>query len=473
MAEKKKSEILSGILDPSFGKSQEEKAKKKREELYKSMGEAYETGKDYLSQGVDYVSDFFTPSKEKKQNTIDYLRKMGNVERANKMQEQLDKESEPVSEDISTAVEDEAVEPVETEPTETEPVKTEPVETEPTETDEPAKDEAPPTDEEPEDPTMKQTEEGVQALRQVDLGDMTELALQDNQIREEYLNELAEAKEMYARTKDEIAQKKIWEALLNGIGALATAWYGRNTGLDLSGVKFSPSDWDSKLDQARQDLAVAKSFAKDVRDVKLEGTEAERTRMIREMQGDKAFNEAVFDKLRYDIYMDQKNAKDAAALSDEAAQKQQALLPQVKNELPFSRYTDEKKKLEKVMEDYKKEPSDELLEQIKYHSEIMQRNADQLSDKIGVTFPNEYPPSIFEEIKRPGFFGLFKSSRPEYKEILEKRSASLETIMSPEDLAIYKKMLNTPSSTDEIAEQKKRAAQHLYERYPQLFEGGQ
>jgi hypothetical protein len=328
--------------------------------------------------------------------------------------------------------------------------------------------------EEPEavaDQVEEQTKQGIETLKDVSFPDMADLALQNNQIRQEYLNELAEAKETYARTKDEVAQKRIWEALINGVAALATAWYGSNTGLDLSGVKFSPSDWDSKLDQARQDLAVAKSLAKDVRDVKLEGTEEESTRRLREMQANKAFNDSVYERLSYDMRVKQYEARNAAKASDEAATQQQDVLEQVKDKGAFARYKDEKKKLEAALEKYKEEPDDKLLDEIRTHSNIMQSMSDQLTKTLdGAVFPNEYPPNIFESKESAGLFGLWKSTEePEYQDILERRAASLETQMSPEHIAIYKEMLKTPDKDPN----KYRAAVYLQQIYPNLFSGGE
>jgi hypothetical protein len=320
------------------------------------------------------------------------------------------------------------------------------------------------------DPTVQQSTQAVEGLRSVDLGDMSQFEDMDDKIRQDYLDEIAEAKETYARTKDEVAQKKIWEALLNGFAALATAWYGNKTGLDLSGVRFSPSDWDSKLETAREDLAVAKSLAKDVRDVKLEGTDAKRTQVIREMQGNKAFNDSLMDKLRYDILTKQKSAKGAAELSNSALDQQKQLFDKVKDTRSFARYTDEKKKLEGVLEKYKQEPSEELLDEIRTHSNIMQSMSDQLSTDIGASFPNEYPPEVFKDTESAGLFGLWKNvDAPGYEDILKRRAASMETVMRPQDIDIYNTMITTPNTDPN----KLRAAKYLQGLYPDLFGGGQ
>jgi len=65
----------------------------------------------------------------------------------------------------------------------------------------------------------------------------------------------------YASSKDSVAQKALWEGLINGFGMIAAGVYGLNTGRDMSGVKFSVTDWDKKLKAAREELNSAISMA--------------------------------------------------------------------------------------------------------------------------------------------------------------------------------------------------------------------
>lgn len=58
--------------------------------------------------------------------------------------------------------------------------------------------------------------------------------------------ELRKAKDEYAKSKDNLAFREAIERIANGIGQMAAGLYGRNTGVDMSGVKFTNSDWDAK-----------------------------------------------------------------------------------------------------------------------------------------------------------------------------------------------------------------------------------
>lgn len=72
----------------------------------------------------------------------------------------------------------------------------------------------------------------------------------------------------YQATTDKLAQKQLWEGLINGLGMIAAGMYGLNTGSDMSGVKFSKSNWEEKLNRAERQLDRAIKTARVDEDTK-------------------------------------------------------------------------------------------------------------------------------------------------------------------------------------------------------------
>ena len=70
----------------------------------------------------------------------------------------------------------------------------------------------------------------------------------------EYKQALADAMSAYKATKDQQDSARLWEAIIHGIGHLAAGVIGMKEGLDLSGLKFSKTDWDAEYKRSRKDL---------------------------------------------------------------------------------------------------------------------------------------------------------------------------------------------------------------------------
>lgn len=62
-------------------------------------------------------------------------------------------------------------------------------------------------------------------------------------------DELAEAKLRYVQNNDRLELREAIEKIAQGIGRFAAGWYGNKTNTDLSGVKFTSSDWDKKRER--------------------------------------------------------------------------------------------------------------------------------------------------------------------------------------------------------------------------------
>lgn len=65
----------------------------------------------------------------------------------------------------------------------------------------------------------------------------------------------------YKLTKDEQARQRLWEGLVNGMAAIAAGVYGMKNGVDMGGVKFSPTDWAARAKDARDDMLAARMAA--------------------------------------------------------------------------------------------------------------------------------------------------------------------------------------------------------------------
>ena len=440
MAEKT-SDILKrsgGILDPKFGKSQEEKVKKRREAIGKGIGEAYETGKEYLGKGVEAVSDFFTPTIEQRQNAIDFYRKRGDTKRADALQAQLDEEVKGEAKDISEPLAAE-------EPTVEEPSIEEPVGIGPT----PDRIyEAPEEEAEVEAGEEGDQEDNVSETLQTfkEIPNTLDLAEQRGLVTQEFLNEIAAAKEAYNQTKKDVAQKRLWEAITLGLAQIAVGLYGQSTGLDLSGVQFEPSDWQASIDQAATDLAMARKFATDVKDVKMDELDERRDQRLREIQSARQLNADAIDRLeleRRNRREENDRIKNLASGIDTQNMSVESYIqksPRYKN---YKTLEGEIQKLYNKLPTMKKSKDrEETIQLMRNYSLQMDNEVRGINESLkeqGVEgeFGNAYPPEIFAPTK--GFFGGEKT--PTFEDITQRstklytgsrRQAGIDSI--PEDM---------------------------------------
>jgi hypothetical protein len=427
MAEKT-SDILKrsgGILDPKFGESQEEKVKKRREAIGKGIGEAYETGKEYLGKGVEAVSDFFTPTIEQRQNAIDFYRKRGDTKRADALQAKLDEEVKGgVSGEMQAAEEPAVEEPVGIGPT---PDRIY---------------EAPGEEEDKVEAGEEGVEDGVEEDDQEDnvsetlqtfkeIPNTLDLAEQRGLVTQEFLNEIAAAKEAYNQTKKDVAQKRLWEAITLGLAQIAVGLYGQSTGLDLSGVKFEPSDWQANIDQAATDLAMARKFATDVKDVKMDELDERRDQRLREIQSARQLNADAIDRLE----LERRNRKEENDRIKNLASGIDTQNMSVESYIQKSpRYKNYKTLEGEIQKLYNKLPTmkkskdrEETIQLMRNYSLQMDNEVKGINESLktqGVEgeFGNAYPPEIFAPTK--GFFGGEKT--PTFEDITQ-RSSKLYT----------------------------------------------
>jgi len=320
--------------------------------------------------------------------------------------------------------------------------------------------------EDPDD--SEQTNEGISvAFKEIPIYDKAEYLKQQNAITEEYLKEIAEAKQVYNETKDKIAQREIWDGIIKAVGLMAAAWYGNKTGVDLTGLKFDKFDSASQMEQAQEDLKIAKGFAKDVRDIKTEANDEKRRAIFAEMDSARNFNRDLMDKAHYDRMKAEFEIKKQAKKIKQDQEDQQDVLEYVKDSNAYKVYSGQKKALEAALIKYKDDPSEEALDTIRSMSETMQNSADQMTKKLGDrgAFPNEYPPNLFEGSSTTRLWGLWTSTEnPDYAEVLERKSKSLETILSPEDYATYSRAQKSTNLKLKAA-----VANKLKTKYPKAF----
>jgi hypothetical protein len=74
------------------------------------------------------------------------------------------------------------------------------------------------------------------------------------------LNSLAD---QYRKEGDALKQREIWEGLVQGIGLIAAGAYGMHNGVDMSGVKFQPTDWVAQQESARRKFDALSGMEKD------------------------------------------------------------------------------------------------------------------------------------------------------------------------------------------------------------------
>ena len=345
------------------------------------------------------------------------------------------------------------------EPAIEEPVKKEPVEETP-----PA---PPPPEEEEEDVEEDedtQATETISALKE--LPNPLDLAKERNIVTDEFLNEIASAKEVYNKTKDEVARKRLWEGIAASLANIAAGLYGMQTGVDLSGVKFEPSDWSEDLQQAQNELAAARTFAKDVKDVKLSELDERRDQRLREIQSIRQLNADAIDKLE----LERRNRKEAnaqiKAQLEAMAEPNLAVEDKIADTELYKSYKDDKKRLESLYNKLPTMKSSDAKETISIMRDIsttMQAKVDRINQRLpeGEQFNNQYPPVLFAPTK-----GWLGEREPKISDLVErgialsKPPAEQEDVkaaaisrakqagMAERDLRVYENYLNNPSEYD-------------------------
>lgn len=438
MAEDKKKDY---ILDPAFGKRQQERAAKKREELYKSIGEAYDTGKEYLGKGVDYVSDFFSPSEKERENMINYL-KDKDPKKAKQLEEQAQKKKEE-----STVTE----KPTITEDSQDKDFgplaerKAEPVDmfardgfsTVPKY---PVPDITQEEVEAPEDAETvaagEEEGEGEDKTQQVismfkEVPNPIDTAKERNLVTEEFLNEIASAKEAYNQTRDEIAQRRLWDGITKGLAQIAIGLYGQKTGLDLSGIKFEPMDWQSQMDQATRDLVAARSFAKDTKDVKMDALDERRDQRLREIQATRQFNADAISMLELERRNRREKNSNLVAKIEKIEEQNMSVLSNIEDTEEYENYKKLESNLQRLYDKLptvkKSKDQEEIIQRMRQYSMEMDEQVKGINRILGArevdgTFGNAYPPEIFAPTK-----GWFGESTPSFKEISERSIKFLES----------------------------------------------
>jgi len=114
-------------------------------------------------------------------------------------------------------------------------------------------------------------------------------------VSEEYKKSLAQAYDTYQKTKDQQASAALWESIINGIGHLAAGVIGGKEGLDLSGVKFDKTDWDTKASQNLAELRSAVSQARDVRVMSGDVLDRNYKRSLDQLQQNEKIKDRAFD----------------------------------------------------------------------------------------------------------------------------------------------------------------------------------
>lgn len=70
----------------------------------------------------------------------------------------------------------------------------------------------------------------------------------------EYTNTVKEIQNLYRTERDSLKKQEIWEGLIHAAGLIAAGVYGVRSGVDMSGVKFNPTNWQAKLAESREHM---------------------------------------------------------------------------------------------------------------------------------------------------------------------------------------------------------------------------
>lgn len=77
----------------------------------------------------------------------------------------------------------------------------------------------------------------------------------------ELAQELAKAQTAYELSRDATASKQMWEGIIQGIAHIAAGLIGKNTGLNLGGLKFDKQDWQAEKDRILRELQSTRDTA--------------------------------------------------------------------------------------------------------------------------------------------------------------------------------------------------------------------
>lgn len=83
--------------------------------------------------------------------------------------------------------------------------------------------------------------ETAQEGRQIMKAAQDDLVAATNRLVDEYRGE-----------RDSLKQREIWEGIIQSVGLIAAGAYGLHNGVDMSGVKFSPTDWVAQQESLRR-----------------------------------------------------------------------------------------------------------------------------------------------------------------------------------------------------------------------------
>ena len=83
----------------------------------------------------------------------------------------------------------------------------------------------------------------------------------------ELLSELKTANAVYKTAGADIDKKELYQSLIRGFGHIAAGLIGKNTGLNLGGLKFEQKDWDKTRAQALSELKANRESAMATMDV--------------------------------------------------------------------------------------------------------------------------------------------------------------------------------------------------------------
>lgn len=140
---------------------------------------------------------------------------------------------------------------------------------------------------------------GVSVDMKEDLLSITDpvgLAEKYNKITDDYRRTLATAYGTYQETKDRIAAARLWEGIIQGLGYLAAGIIGAKEGLDLSGLKFDETDWNSQLNQNTKELELATRDARDISDQERQAIDKDYDRNLDRLRLNTSLRREAYDK---------------------------------------------------------------------------------------------------------------------------------------------------------------------------------
>lgn len=70
----------------------------------------------------------------------------------------------------------------------------------------------------------------------------------------DYTNTVKDIQNLYRLERDTLKKQELWEGLIQAAGLIASGVYGLRSGVDMSGVRFQPSNWQAKLAESREHM---------------------------------------------------------------------------------------------------------------------------------------------------------------------------------------------------------------------------